>query len=140
MSNKTAPRTPNHNQICTHCHLPVRDYPKMSKEAVKQSDDIWRRRLGCLKFVDDVIGILFKQLHSMKELENTLYVPTLLLPCYAPRRLLPCRLILTCVCRSFLYTADNGFHLGQWAMGFDKRQLYETDVRVPYVVQCPGCT
>ena len=26
-----------------------------------------------------------------------------------------------------LYTADNGFHLGQWALGFDKRQLYETD-------------
>ena len=25
-------------------------------------------------------------------------------------------------------------------MQFDKRQLYETDIRVPYFVRCPGCT
>merc|ERR1719387_153074 len=35
-------------------------------------------------------------------------------------------------------TGDHGFHLGQLAMGFDKRQLYETDIRVPYLVRGPG--
>ena len=31
-----------------------------------------------------------------------------------------------------------GFHLGEFAMAFDKRQLYETDIRVPYAVFGPG--
>ena len=107
----TAPRTPNHNAVCEHCHLPLRHYPKMSDAAVAESDEIWRRRLGTLAFVDDMLGCLMDQLEASAELERTL----------------------------ILYTADNGFHMGQWAQGFDKRQMYETDLRVPYFVRCPGC-
>lgn len=33
---------------------------------------------------------------------------------------------------------DHGQHLGQFGMGFDKRQLYETDIRVPLLVRGPG--
>ena len=36
----------------------------MSSVAVAQSDDIWRRRLGCLAYVDDMIGTLFDQLEQ----------------------------------------------------------------------------
>lgn len=36
-----------------------------------------------------------------------------------------------------LLTSDNGFHLGQFAQGADKRQPYETDIRVPLVVRGP---
>jgi len=38
----------------------------------------------------------------------------------------------------FIFSGDHGQHLGQFAMGFDKRQLYETDVRVPLLVRGPG--
>lgn len=34
-----------------------------------------------------------------------------------------------------MYSADHGQHLGQWGMGFDKRNLYETDIRVPLLVR-----
>ncbi len=34
--------------------------------------------------------------------------------------------------------SDHGFHLGEFGMGFDKRQLYETDIRIPYFVRGPG--
>lgn len=37
-----------------------------------------------------------------------------------------------------LFTSDNGFHLGQFAQGADKRQPYEHDIRVPLVVRGPG--
>ncbi len=39
---------------------------------------------------------------------------------------------------SLIYDAPQGFHLGQFAMGYDKRQLYESDSRVPYIVMGPG--
>ena len=38
----------------------------------------------------------------------------------------------------FIYTSDHGFHLGQWGMGYDKRQLYEHDLRVPFYISGPG--
>lgn len=36
-----------------------------------------------------------------------------------------------------IFTSDNGFHLGQFAQGADKRQPYETDIRVPFIVRGP---
>lgn len=36
-----------------------------------------------------------------------------------------------------ILTSDNGFHLGQFAQGADKRQPYETDIRVPFIVRGP---
>lgn len=38
----------------------------------------------------------------------------------------------------FIYTSDHGFHLGQYGMMYDKRQLYENDIRIPMVVRGPG--
>lgn len=37
-----------------------------------------------------------------------------------------------------VFTSDNGFHLGQFTLGADKRQPYETDIRVPLIVRGPG--
>ena len=36
-----------------------------------------------------------------------------------------------------LYTSDHGYHLGQFAMIYDKRTPYEHDVRIPYYVRLP---
>merc|ERR1711971_191769 len=38
----------------------------------------------------------------------------------------------------FMYSSDHGFHSGQFGMGFDKRQLYENDIRIPFYVSGPG--
>ncbi|XP_034490207.1 N-acetylglucosamine-6-sulfatase-like isoform X2 [Drosophila innubila] len=37
-----------------------------------------------------------------------------------------------------IYTSDNGYHLGQFAQPFDKRQPYETDIKVPLLILGPG--
>jgi hypothetical protein len=77
-----------------------------------QSDYVYRRRLQALLSVDDLVGDIVNKLTSLKLLDNT-YI---------------------------IYTSDNGFHMGQFGMPFDKRQLYEADIRVPMVIRGPGVT
>merc|ERR1712142_724721 len=38
----------------------------------------------------------------------------------------------------FVFTSDNGYHMGQFAMPLDKRLPYEFDVRVPFWMSGPG--
>eukprot|EP00955_Chlamydomonas_euryale_P000858 10055-Chlamydomonas_euryale.AAC.4 len=37
-----------------------------------------------------------------------------------------------------LFTSDNGFHLGQHSLLYEKFTLYEEDVRVPFFMRGPG--
>eukprot|EP01147_Barroeca_monosierra_P008980 gene8980-1313_t len=105
-----APRTPNYNHVYPDRHQPVRDVQPMTAMQIQQSDEIFRKRLETLRSVDDMIGDIVHSLEKLGQLDNTF----------------------------FFYTSDHGFHLGQFGMGFDKRQLYETDIRVPYFVRGPG--
>jgi N-acetylglucosamine-6-sulfatase len=77
-----------------------------------QSDYVYRRRLQTLLSVDDLVGDIVAKLNASGLLDNT-YI---------------------------IYTADNGFHLGQFRQPFDKRTLYEADIRVPMVIRGPGVT
>ena len=87
--------------------------PEMSALAINQSDQTWRFRLGCLKSVDDLIEAVYHHIeHESNDLDiNNTY---------------------------FIYTSDHGFHLGQYGMMYDKRQLYENDIRIPFVIRGPG--
>lgn len=38
----------------------------------------------------------------------------------------------------FIYTTDNGYHMGQFGLIYDKRQPWETDVHLPLFVRGPG--
>ena len=105
-----APRTPTWNKVYKDRHSTVRDHPPMNKTQIEQSDRIFAQRLGTLRSVDDMVGSIYAKLEEAGEADNTF----------------------------FFYTGDHGFHLGQLGMGFDKRQLYETDTRVPYFVRGPG--
>jgi len=105
-----APRTPTWNKIGTDRHQTVRELQPMTATQIEQSDSAYSRRLGTLRSVDEMIGAIYEHLETTGEANNTY----------------------------FIYTADHGFHLGQLGMGFDKRQLYDTDIRVPYFIRGPG--
>ena len=65
----------------------------MSAEGERETDDIWRRRLGTLAFVDDVVANIWKQLAELDEAENTFFLCT----CSRPRWLrAPCAPLSAC--------------------------------------------
>lgn len=107
-----AERTPNFNvpSGALDKHWLLTMSPKQLPDTViSRIDEIARQRWQSLLAVDELVGDLMDALEARDLLENTFVV----------------------------FTSDNGYHLGQFAQAYDKRQPYETDVRVPLVVRGP---
>lgn len=82
----------------------------LSNSVVETIDEFYRLRLETLLSVDELVEEIVEQLCKQNLIDTTYIV----------------------------FTSDNGYHLGQWAMPFDKRLPYETDVRVPMLVRGPN--
>jgi len=72
-------------------------------------DSLARQRLQTLLSVDDIV----KEVHGVLESKGALNSTY------------------------FLFTSDHGFHMGQFCLGPCKRQPYETDIRVPFMMRGP---
>lgn len=72
-------------------------------------DTYFQKRWESLLSVDEMVGEIISRLDLTGELDNTYVV----------------------------YTSDNGYHIGQFAQPYDKRQPYETDIHVPFLVRGP---
>lgn len=106
------PRTKNFNiknDNSKHWLLRQGEQP-LSSEVVDRLDEVYRNRLRTLLTVDDMIEDLVTLLEKKEWLDNT-YI---------------------------IFTSDNGFHLGQFSLPIDKREPYEFDIRVPYIIRGPG--
>jgi N-acetylglucosamine-6-sulfatase len=106
-----APRTPSYDeQDLTGKPTEVRRLPPVSKKEAATWDALYRNRLRSLQSVDDMIGDLVDTLRASGRLDNTYFV----------------------------FTSDNGFHIGQHRMPPGKNTAYVEDTRVPFVVRGPG--
>lgn len=105
-----APRTPAWNVSAPDHHWLVSMQPPLAPLDVDESDEMFRRRWRALQSVDDMVGSLVATLREMGEIDRTFMV----------------------------YTADHGYHLGQWRIPAHKELAYETDIRVPFIVRGPG--
>ena len=109
--NITAKRLPSFNVYGKDKHWLLRQARSpLSDESLSYINETFRRRWQTLQSVDDLVHKIVNQLSLMDVLDDT-YV---------------------------LFTSDNGYHLGQFSLPNDKRQLYEFDVRVPLIVRGPG--
>ncbi|ETO11165.1 hypothetical protein RFI_26211, partial [Reticulomyxa filosa] len=109
-----APRTPNFGRCGTQNHdkhIPVRGTPCLDRSKVDHIDICFRERLGTLMSVDDLVYEVHEFIDKVMNLSNQTY---------------------------FVFTSDNGYHLGQNSLMYEKRQPYETDIRVPFYVKGPG--
>lgn len=91
-------------------HWLVASSKKIDEKLLEKMDTYYRMRWSALLAVDEMVKNIINILHVRNELDNTYIV----------------------------YTSDNGYHIGQFAQPFDKRQPYETDIRVPFIVRGPN--
>ncbi|XP_034118383.1 N-acetylglucosamine-6-sulfatase-like isoform X1 [Drosophila albomicans] len=102
-------RTPSFNVPHKDKHWLVGSSKHLSNAAVSTIDTYFQKRWETLLSVDEMMTTLVAVLNETQSLANT-YI---------------------------IYTSDNGYHLGQFAQPFDKRQPYETDIKVPLLVMGP---
>ena len=79
------------------------------KDPVPDLDVLYRQYAACVYGIDENIGRLMKAVGETDLLRNTLII----------------------------YMGDNGFHLGEHGF-YDKRDAYETSMRVPLLARPPG--
>jgi len=110
-----APRFPNYNKVMSgdNRHWMIDnvnvDGSPMNDTVMAFVDLLYRRRMNVLQSIDDLVEEFVLKLDEMGELDNT-YI---------------------------IYTSDNGYHLGEFAVPIDKRLPYESDVRVPAYIRGP---
>jgi N-acetylglucosamine-6-sulfatase len=77
---------------------------------IKTTDQSYRKRAQSLEAVDKVIGDIEAQLAAAHQLGKTYFV----------------------------FSSDNGYHLGQHRLPRGKQTAFDTDIRVPLIVAGPG--
>jgi N-acetylglucosamine-6-sulfatase len=106
-----APRTPNFDQRDVSASPSfVRNLPRFNKRTIKDIDSLYRDRIRSLQAVDREVGALVDAARDAGVLDNTYFV----------------------------FTSDNGFHLGQHRLPAGKYTAYDPDIHVPLLVRGPG--
>ncbi|XP_049879116.1 N-acetylglucosamine-6-sulfatase-like [Pectinophora gossypiella] len=109
--NVTAVRHPNFNIAVDDKHWLLTMPPSpLPKSMMPELDRVYRSRWEALLAVDEMVADVIEALDSQSLLEDTYLI----------------------------YTSDNGYHVGQFSQVYDKRQPYETDIKVPLVIRGPN--
>ncbi|KAK7098810.1 N-acetylglucosamine-6-sulfatase-like [Littorina saxatilis] len=106
-----APRNGSFNVKAKNKHWLIQQaIVPMPDNSITFIDNAFRNRWRTLLSVDDMMENLYNMLKQKDMLDDT-YI---------------------------FFSSDNGYHLGQFGLPYDKRQLYEFDVRVPLMIRGPG--
>ena len=106
-----APRTPSFNQRdVSKSPSFVRELPRFDQHTTNTIDELFRDRIRSLQAVDRAVGTIIDTVSKAGQLDNTYFV----------------------------FTSDNGFHLGQHRLPAGKYTAYDTDIHVPLMVRGPG--
>ena len=111
--NFTAPRYPSYNPNDTIQEQKpswIKRLPTLSTSQVASIDEFYRNRLRALQAVDEMLENITNLLDEEGISDNTY----------------------------LFYMGDNGQHFGDYRLPAGKRQAYDTDIRVPFLVRGPG--
>jgi arylsulfatase A-like enzyme len=88
----------------------VRDLPKQNQTNVEDNDEHYRGRLRALQAVDELVEGLIERLEKHGIIDNTYFV----------------------------YSSDNGYHIGQHRLQPGKSCGFEEDINIPLIIRGPG--
>jgi arylsulfatase A-like enzyme len=108
-NNVRAPRTEAFNHA-TAGSPPWFDLPPLSSHVVSLIDRDFRRRVRSVQAVDRMIGAVQRQVFAKGLAANTYFV----------------------------FSSDNGYHMGEHRLGPGKQTAFDTDIKVPLVITGPG--
>lgn len=109
----TSPRPPSFNcsaEIRADHHPTIAAMDMFTNDTVNCIDNVYKNRWRTLMSVDDVIQAVIDVTDELGVLHNTY----------------------------FFYSSDHGFQLGELNLPFDKRNVYEFDVRIHLLARGPG--
>jgi arylsulfatase A-like enzyme len=108
--NLQAPHTPAWNTIPANAPSWLAGKPRLGEKAITQLGASFRKRVRAVQSVDRMIGHLTGTLRRTGQLSNTVFV----------------------------FSSDNGFHMGEYRLHAGKMSAFDTDVNVPLIVTGPG--
>lgn len=82
----------------------------LSEKEIRKMHDLYRKRAESLLAVDELVAAVVKQIEDLGQAENT-YI---------------------------IFSADNGYHMGQHRLVQGKNTGFEEDVNVPFLIRGPG--
>lgn len=107
----TYPRTPAFNEADVGDKPDyIKVLPRLTAEQKQVIDAKWRERALSLATLDRHVGAIWRTVERTGQLDNTYFV----------------------------FTSDNGYHLGEYRMAEGKSSEYDTDVRLPLGISGPG--
>ena len=112
-NNMSAPRTDSFNpsdDLQKQKPSWLKTLPKLTDDQIASIDNFYRNRLRALQAVDEMLENITLLLEKEGIDKNTY----------------------------LFYMGDNGQHLGDYRLPGGKRQAYDTDIRVPFLVKGPG--
>lgn len=105
-----APRTVHYNYSATDHHPLVAQQPILNGDDADSIDAEYSKRMRSLLSVDDIVVALHKLLVEFNEWDNTY----------------------------FFFSSDHGYSLGQYRLPTHKMQVYDNNLRVPFLARGPG--
>ncbi|HZC73195.1 MAG TPA: sulfatase [Jatrophihabitans sp.] len=105
-----APRTPAWNTTPRKAPNWLAGHDPLTADEVSVIDSTFRQRAQSVQSVDRAVGHLRDQLRRSGQLSNTVFV----------------------------FTSDNGFHLGEYRLTSGKTTAFDTDANVPLIIAGPG--
>ncbi|KAJ7466911.1 putative arylsulfatase [Mycena latifolia] len=107
---ETVPRTPNFNPDVPSSASWIRDLPQLDQDALDYNDAFYVARLQLLAGLDEMVAEVVSRLDASGLLDSTYIV----------------------------FTADNGFHIGQHRLQPGKSCPIEEDYAVPLIIRGPN--
>ena len=105
-----APRTPAFDQSDTVGNPRWLKQPPLTDEEIHKIDSAFRWRARSVQAIDRMIGRIQKEVADAGLADNTYFV----------------------------FSSDNGYHMGEHRLGPGKMTAFDTDIRIPLVIEGPG--